>query len=115
LISAYSLKPTFCCLESEQNNHDNLHVRGYQEKGNINTPLELAMNNQIDRFTIAIDAIDSLRERLHQRVAKLQVAGAHIKEQLKNRQIECRQYAYNYGTDLPEVMNWRWQKLEETD
>ena len=40
----------------------------------------------IDRFTIAIDAID--------RVPKLQVAGAHTKEQLKNRQIECRQYAY---------------------
>ena len=32
-------------------NHDNLHVRGYKEQGNINTPLELAILNQIDRFT----------------------------------------------------------------
>jgi xylulose-5-phosphate/fructose-6-phosphate phosphoketolase len=91
-------------LTYRRTNHENLHVRGYKEKGNINTPLELAMNNQIDRFTIAIDAID--------RVPKLQVAGSHTKEQLKNRQIECRQYAYTHGTDLPEVANWRWKSLE---
>ncbi len=90
-------------LAYRRTNHPNLHVRGYKEKGNINTPFELAMNNQIDRYTIAIDAID--------RVPKLQVAGAHIKEQLKNRQIECREYAYTHGTDLPEVLNWRWKKL----
>ncbi len=91
-------------LAYRRTNHSNLHVRGYKEKGNINTPLELAMNNQIDRFTIAIDAID--------RVPKLQVAGAHTKEQLKNRQIECRQYAYTHGTDLPDVVNWRWKNLD---
>jgi xylulose-5-phosphate/fructose-6-phosphate phosphoketolase len=87
-------------LTYRRQNHHNLHVRGYKEKGNINTPLELAMNNQIDRFTIAIDVID--------RVPKLQVAGTHTKEQLKNRQIECRQYAYTHGTDLPAVVNWHW-------
>jgi xylulose-5-phosphate/fructose-6-phosphate phosphoketolase len=91
-------------LAYRRTNHPNLHVRGYKEKGNINTPLELAINNQIDRFTIAIDAID--------RVPKLQVAGAHTKEQLKNRQIECRQYAYTHGTDLPEVVNWQWKSLD---
>jgi xylulose-5-phosphate/fructose-6-phosphate phosphoketolase len=91
-------------LTYRRQNHHNLHVRGYKEKGNINTPLELAMNNQIDRFTIAIDVID--------RVPKLQVAGIHTKEQLKNRQIECRQYAYTHGTDLPEVVNWHWKNLD---
>jgi hypothetical protein len=39
-------------------NHDNIHVRGYKEKGNINTPLELAILNQVDRFNLAIDVID---------------------------------------------------------
>jgi xylulose-5-phosphate/fructose-6-phosphate phosphoketolase len=91
-------------LTYRRQNHHNLHVRGYKEKGNINTPLELAMNNQIDRFTIAIDVID--------RVPKLQAAGIHTKEQLKNRQIECRQYAYSYGTDLPAVVNWHWTNLD---
>ena len=39
-------------------NHENIHVRGYKEKGNINTPLELAIRNQVDRFNLAIDVID---------------------------------------------------------
>ncbi len=87
-------------LAYRRTNHCNLHVRGYKEKGNINTPLELAINNQIDRYSLAMDAID--------RVPKLKVAGAHTKEQLKTMQIECRNYAYEHGIDQPEIVNWKW-------
>jgi len=87
-------------LAYRRTNHKNLHVRGYKEKGNINTPLELAIQNQIDRFSIAMDAID--------RIPKLKVAGAHAKEKFKNIQIECRNYAYEYGVDKPDVINWKW-------
>jgi xylulose-5-phosphate/fructose-6-phosphate phosphoketolase len=87
-------------LAYRRSNHDNFHVRGYKEKGNINTPLELAINNQIDRFSLAIDVID--------RVDKIRVAGAHAKERFKNQQIACRQYAYTHGTDMPETVEWRW-------
>ena len=45
-------------LAYRRTNHHNFHVRGYKEKGNINTPMELAINNEIDRFSLAIDAID---------------------------------------------------------
>jgi xylulose-5-phosphate/fructose-6-phosphate phosphoketolase len=81
-------------------NHANMHVRGYKEKGNINTPLELAINNQIDRFSLAIDVID--------RTPKLQRIGGHAKEKFRDMQIECRNYAYEHGTDKPEVAGWRW-------
>jgi xylulose-5-phosphate/fructose-6-phosphate phosphoketolase len=87
-------------LTYRRSNHDNLHVRGYKEKGNINTPLELAIQNQIDRFSLAMDVID--------RVPRLKVAGAHAKEKFKNMQIECRNYAYEHGIDKPEILNWRW-------
>ena len=82
-------------------NHANLHVRGYKEKGNINTPLELAINNEVDRFSLVIDAID--------RVAHLQVAGAHVKEKMRNLQIECRNYAHEHGIDRPAERDWKWQ------
>jgi xylulose-5-phosphate/fructose-6-phosphate phosphoketolase len=81
-------------------NHAHLHVRGYKEKGNINTPLELAISNEIDRFSLAIDVIN--------RVPGLQVAGAHVKEKLRDMQIDCRNYAYRYGIDKPEVADWTW-------
>jgi xylulose-5-phosphate/fructose-6-phosphate phosphoketolase len=87
-------------LAYRRNNHDNLHVRGYKEKGSINTPIELAIQNQTDRFSLAMDVID--------RVPALRVAGAHVKEHLRNRQIECARYAYEHGVDLPEVDGWTW-------
>jgi xylulose-5-phosphate/fructose-6-phosphate phosphoketolase len=87
-------------LAYRRTNHKNMHVRGYKEKGNINTPLELAISNQVDRFSLAIDVID--------RVPKLQNIGAHAKESLRNQQIECRQYAYEHGIDKPEIVNWRY-------
>ncbi|HWJ04292.1 MAG TPA: phosphoketolase family protein [Steroidobacteraceae bacterium] len=87
-------------LAYRRRNHDNLHVRGYKEKGNIDTPLELAIENEADRFSLAIDVID--------RVPRLQVAGAHVKEQLRNQQIECRNHAHEYGIDRPADRDWRW-------
>ena len=87
-------------LTYRRTNHKNLHVRGYKEKGSINTPLELAINNQVDRFSLAIDVID--------RVPKLHTIGAHAKEALQNQQLDCRQYAYEHGIDKPEIVNGRY-------
>jgi xylulose-5-phosphate/fructose-6-phosphate phosphoketolase len=87
-------------LTYRRTNHKNLHVRGYKEKGNINTPLDLAIRNQIDRFTIAMDVID--------RVPALRACGAHAKEKLRVMQLECQAYAYEYGIDKPEMDGWTW-------
>jgi xylulose-5-phosphate/fructose-6-phosphate phosphoketolase len=87
-------------LTYRRTNHKNLHVRGYKEKGNINTPMELAINNEIDRYTLAIDVIN--------RTPKLQGIGAHAKERFRDLQIDCRNYAYEHGIDNPEIVGWRW-------
>jgi xylulose-5-phosphate/fructose-6-phosphate phosphoketolase len=87
-------------LAYRRRNHANIHVRGYKEKGNINTPLELAINNNIDRFTLAMDAI--------KRTPKLQKIGGHAMEKFRNLQIDCRNYAYEHGIDKPDVAGWRW-------
>jgi len=80
--------------------HEHLHVRGYKEKGNINTPLELAMLNETSRFHLVIDVID--------RVPKLRTKAAHLKEDMKNAIIENLEYAHQNGTDRPEIVNWTW-------
>jgi len=87
-------------LAYRRSNHDNMHVRGYKEKGNINTPLQLAINNQTDRYNLAIDVID--------RVPKLQTTGAHVKEWLKDQISDHLAYAIENGIDPPEITNWRW-------
>jgi xylulose-5-phosphate/fructose-6-phosphate phosphoketolase len=87
-------------LAYRRRNHDNIHVRGYKEKGSINTPLELAIENNIDRFSLAMDVID--------RVPRLQRTGGHAKERFLNQQIECRNYAHQFGVDKPEAADWMW-------
>ena len=77
-----------------------MHVRGYKEKGNINTPLELAIENQVDRFNLAIDVID--------RVPGLRETGSHVKEWLQRQIIESVEYAHRNGIDKPEIRNWKW-------
>jgi xylulose-5-phosphate/fructose-6-phosphate phosphoketolase len=87
-------------LSYRRKNHDNIHVHGYKEKGSINTPLELAILNQIDRFHLAIDVID--------RVPRLRSVGAHVKEWLKGQIIESINYAHTEGIDKEEIRNWKW-------
>ncbi len=53
-------------------NHQSMHVHGYKEIGNINTPLGLVIKNQVDRFSLAMDVIDQM--------PRLQASGAHAKE-----------------------------------
>ena len=87
-------------LAYRRHNHVNFHVRGYKEKGNINTPMELAIKNNIDRFSLAIDAID--------RTPALQRVGSHAKERFRNLQIDCLTYAHQNGIDAPEITGWKW-------
>jgi xylulose-5-phosphate/fructose-6-phosphate phosphoketolase len=79
---------------------NNLHVRGYKEQGNIDTPLELAIRNQTDRFSLAIDAID--------RAPRIGGQGAHVREALLDQQIACKEHAYEFGIDPSEITDWKW-------
>lgn len=81
-------------------NHENMHVHGYKEKGSINTPLGLTILNQVDRFSLAIDAID--------RVPWLKDSGAHVKAWLQDQRLEHLAYANEHGVDSPGIQDWSW-------
>jgi xylulose-5-phosphate/fructose-6-phosphate phosphoketolase len=87
-------------LTYKRTNAERIHVHGYKEKGNINTPLELAIINEIDRFSLVIDVID--------RVAGLGSKGSHVRELMKNEIIENIEYAHENGIDKEEISNWKW-------
>ncbi|HUY27453.1 MAG TPA: phosphoketolase family protein [Candidatus Binataceae bacterium] len=81
-------------------NHVNFHVRGYKEFGSINTPLQLAIGNQVDRFNLAIDVIN--------RVPRLRSIGAHTKQWLTDQIYDNLEHAFEYGIDKPEIEHWKW-------
>lgn len=87
-------------LTYRRSNNERLHVRGYKEKGNINTPLELAILNQIDRFNLVIDVIE--------RVPSLGSRAAHLRELMKNEIIDHLNYAHTHGMDKSEITEWVW-------
>jgi xylulose-5-phosphate/fructose-6-phosphate phosphoketolase len=81
-------------------NHGNMHVHGYKEKGSIDTPLGLTIQNQADRFSLAIDVID--------RVPRLHKSAAHVRDWLQDQIRENVAYAHQYGIDKPEILDWKW-------
>jgi xylulose-5-phosphate/fructose-6-phosphate phosphoketolase len=78
----------------------NIHVRGYKEKGSIDTPFELAIRNQTDRYSLAMDAIDRIRG-LHN-------TASSVREKLLHLQLQAKASAFQNGIDSVQIREWRW-------
>ncbi|NJN02896.1 MAG: phosphoketolase family protein [Leptolyngbyaceae cyanobacterium RM1_1_2] len=81
-------------------NHGNLHVRGYKEEGTTTTPFDMVVRNELDRFSLADDALDRVAGFTHQK--------AYVKQMIHDRLVEHKQYVYEHGEDMPAVRDWKW-------
>jgi xylulose-5-phosphate/fructose-6-phosphate phosphoketolase len=88
-------------LTYRRSGHKNLHVRGYKEEGTTTTPFDMVVLNDLDRFHLVMDVID--------RVPKLESSSGHVKQQMRNKLIEHKQYIHEYGEDMPEIRDWKWE------
>jgi xylulose-5-phosphate/fructose-6-phosphate phosphoketolase len=75
-------------------------VRGYIENGTTTTPFDMVVMNDLDRFHLAGDAID--------RMPKYRYKAAHVKQYLRNKLIDHKNYVRTHGEDMPEVRDWKW-------
>ncbi len=87
-------------LTYKRANHANIHVRGYIEEGTITTPFDMTVLNNLDRFHLAMDAID----RLPQTGSR----GLYLKRKLKEKRVLHSEYIRRHGRDMPEVRDWKW-------
>ncbi|MCP9452364.1 MAG: phosphoketolase family protein [Nitrospira sp.] len=87
-------------LTYRRTNHKNLHVRGYKEEGTTTTPFDMTVMNDLDRFHLVADVIDRIPLRGSR--------AAYVKQALRDKRIEHKEYIAKYGEDMPEIRNWRW-------
>ena len=87
-------------LTYRRTNHRNLHVRGYKEEGSTTTPFDMVVLNDLDRYHLAGDVID--------RVPGLAAKAAYVKQAIRDKLIEHKQYITTHGEDLLEVREWKW-------
>ncbi|MGY3443585.1 phosphoketolase [Bradyrhizobium sp. USDA 4473] len=88
-------------------NHDNIHVRGYREKGTTTTPFDMVVMNELDRFHLAIEAVE--------RVPGLQAKATAIRQLCEAKLTEHHRYIREHGEDMPDIQNWHWRPISGQD
>lgn len=80
-------------------------VHGYREEGDITTPFDMRVVNELDRFHLAQDAVSQVGEKLES--DKVKSFNQKLNEMLKKH----HDYIREVGADLPEIQNWVFQPL----
>lgn len=84
-------------------NHDQLHVRGFKERGTTTTPFDMVMLNDLDRFHLVMDVID--------RVDGLAVSAAGLRQEMVDARLAARSYTRKHGEDDPAISQWTWEAM----
>jgi xylulose-5-phosphate/fructose-6-phosphate phosphoketolase len=87
-------------LTYRRHGHGNLHVRGYKEEGTTTTPFDMTVLNDLDRFHLIEAVIDH--------VPALAAQAAHLRQRVRDKLVEHREYITRHGEDMPEIRNWKW-------
>jgi xylulose-5-phosphate/fructose-6-phosphate phosphoketolase len=88
-------------LTYRRHNHDNMHVRGYKEEGTTTTAFDMMVLNNLDRYQLALDAINRIPRLEHLREAATQRYWTDIQRH--------KLYVSEHGQDLPEIRDWHWE------
>jgi xylulose-5-phosphate/fructose-6-phosphate phosphoketolase len=101
IIFAFHGYPNLIHQLTYRRTNKNLHVHGYKEEGTITTPFDMRVQNELDRYHLVINALKNLPQ--------LGNRAASLNQLCKNKLVSHKQYIAEYGKDMPEVTNWKWE------
>jgi xylulose-5-phosphate/fructose-6-phosphate phosphoketolase len=87
-------------LTYSRTNHSGFHVHGFKEEGTTTTPFDMVVLNELDRYSLALDAIS--------RVPRMQPKVAEYEQRFSEIMEKHKLYVTAHGEDLPEVVDWKW-------
>ena len=102
IIFAFHGYPTMIHELTYFRTNRNLHVYGYIEEGTITTTFDMKVQNKLDRYHLVMSALKYLPQLGEKRSA--------LNEWCKDKLIEHKEYIHEYGEDLPEIKNWKWEE-----
>ncbi|OTN94677.1 phosphoketolase family protein [Enterococcus faecium] len=86
----------------DRHNH-HLMIHGYKENGDITTPFDMRVVNELDRYHLAKDAALKIKGSQAEYFAK----------KMDQKLQEHQNYIRENGIDLPEVLDWKWKNLDQ--
>lgn len=86
----------------DRHNH-HLMIHGYKENGDITTPFDMRVVNELDRYHLAKDAALKIKGSQAEDFAK----------KMDQKLQEHQNYIRENGFDLPEVLDWKWKNLDQ--
>ena len=79
----------------------NMKVCGYQEEGTLTTAFDMRVQNKIDRYHLLLNVLELLKlEEKHPDLVKM----------INNKLKEHKKYITEFGVDMPEVADWKWEE-----
>lgn len=92
-------------LTYRRKNHDNIHVRGYKEEGTITTTFDMTVMNDIDRFHLVMDVLRRLKNP--------HSGGTDLTAAMNEKLSAHKKYIHEFGKDMPEILDWKWDMQEK--
>ncbi|MBR3162177.1 MAG: phosphoketolase family protein [Bacilli bacterium] len=93
-------------LTYKRHNQD-LHVHGYKEEGTITTPFDMRVQNKLDRYHLVLSALKQLPQ--------LGNKSSSLSQLCQDKLVMHKQYIEEFGKDMDEIINWKWEDNKKND